>query len=81
MVKVLGSGYANCKPMEQPSLKGVDELGVQAGAIKVTDPTKYADYGVMAAHGLGKDEKTGSSGRIPCIAEISGFAALALSTV
>jgi hypothetical protein len=45
----------------------------------VTDPTQYADYGVLATPGLVINEKTVSSGRIPSLAEITTFVTTALS--
>jgi small redox-active disulfide protein 2 len=77
-IKVLGSGCANCKRLEQLTLKVVNELGADAQVIKVTDPTTYADYGVMSTPGLVVNEKTVSSGRIPSIAEITTFITSAL---
>mgnify|MGYP003573874445 CR=1 FL=1 len=79
-IKVLGSGCANCKRLEQLAHKVVDELGVEAEIIKVTDPTMYADYGVMATPGLVINEKAVSSGRIPSIPEITSFVTSALAT-
>jgi small redox-active disulfide protein 2 len=78
-IKVLGSGCANCKRLEQLTKKVVDDLGVEAEVIKVTDPTKYADYGVMATPGLVVNEETVSSGRIPSKAEITTFVTSALA--
>ena len=78
-IKVLGSGCANCKRLEQLTKKVVNELGVDAEVVKVTDPTKYADYGVMSTPGLVINEKTVSSGRIPSIPEITTFITSALA--
>ena len=77
-IRVLGSGCANCKRLEQLTRKVVNELGVEAEVVKVTDPTKYADYGVMATPGLVINEKAVSSGRIPSIPEITSFVTSAL---
>ena len=78
-IKVLGSGCANCKRLEQLTRKVVDQLGIEAEVTKVTDPTKYADYGVMATPGLVVNDKTVSSGRIPSMAEITSFVTSALT--
>ena len=78
-IKVLGSGCANCKRLEQLTRKVVDDLGVEAQVIKVTDPTKYADYGVMATPGLVVNGETVSSGRIPSVAEITTFVTSSLA--
>ena len=78
-IKVLGSGCANCKRLEQLTRKVVDDLGLEAQVIKVTDPTQYADYGVMTTPGLVVNGETVSSGRIPSIAEITTFVTSALA--
>ena len=77
-IKVLGSGCANCKQLEQLTRKVVDQLGVEAEVIKVTDPTVYADYGVMATPGLVINGKTVSSGRIPSMAEVTTYVTTAM---
>ena len=79
-IKVLGSGCANCKRLEQLTRKVVDQLGVEAEVIKVTDPTVYADYGVMATPGLVINGKTVSSGRIPSMAEVTTFVTTAMAS-
>ena len=78
-IKVLGSGCANCKRLEKLTRKVIDDLGLEAEVIKVTDPTTYADYGVMATPGLVVNEQTVSSGRIPSVAEITTFVTSALA--
>jgi small redox-active disulfide protein 2 len=78
-IKVLGSGCANCKRLEQLTKKVVDDMGVAAEVIKVSDPTEYVDYGVLATPGLVINEKTVSTGRIPSIAEITNFVTSALA--
>jgi small redox-active disulfide protein 2 len=72
-VKILGSGCANCKRLEQLTRRVVEQLGIEAEIVKVTDPTKYSDYGIMSTPGLVIGEKTVSSGRIPSMAEITAF--------
>jgi len=78
-IKILGSGCANCKRLEQIALKVVDQLGVQAEVIKVTDPNQYANYGVLATPGLVINDKTVTSGRIPSLAEVTSFVTSALA--
>ncbi|HEY89898.1 MAG TPA: thioredoxin family protein, partial [Thermoflexia bacterium] len=53
---------------------------IEAEVVKVTDPMKYADYGIMSTPGLVINEKTVSAGRIPSIAEITTFVTSALAT-
>jgi small redox-active disulfide protein 2 len=78
-IKVLGSGCPNCKRLEQLARKVIADLNIEAEVVKVTDPTQYADYGVLATPGLVINDKTVSSGRIPSLAEITTFVTTALS--
>lgn len=77
-IKVLGSGCANCKRLEQITRKVVDQLAIEAEVVKVTDATKYADYGVLSTPGLVINDETVSSGRIPSMAEVTTFITSAL---
>jgi small redox-active disulfide protein 2 len=70
-IKVLGSGCANCKRLEQIASKVVDSLGIEANIEKVTDFQKIMDYGIMSTPGLVINEKVVSYGRIPSEAEIN----------
>ncbi len=72
-IKILGSGCANCKRLEQLTHKVVDQLSIEAEVVKVTDPTTYADYGILATPGLVVNGKTVSSGRVPSMAEITTY--------
>lgn len=79
-IKVLGSGCANCKRVEQIARKVVTNLGVEAEVIKVTDYADIMAYNVLATPGLVVNEKLVSSGRIPGEAEVTTFIADALET-
>ena len=70
-IKILGSGCANCKQLEQLTRKVIDTLSIQAEVIKVTDPTTYIDYGVMSTPALVINEECLSSGRIPSMSELT----------
>jgi len=72
-IKVLGSGCANCKRLEQIASKVVDSLGIEAYIEKVTDFQKIMDYGIMSTPGLVINEKVVSYGRIPSEAEINSW--------
>jgi small redox-active disulfide protein 2 len=79
-IKILGSGCANCKRLEQIIRKVVGQLGVEARVIKITDPNAYVDYGVMATPGLVINEKTVSAGRVPSLADVTSFITSALAS-
>ena len=70
-VKVLGSGCANCKKLEESARAAVAGLGVEAQVEKVTDMADIMSYNVLSTPGLVINEKLVSSGRMPSEAEIT----------
>jgi small redox-active disulfide protein 2 len=70
-IKVLGSGCANCKTLEAVTRQVIDQLGVQADVIKVTEYPDIIAYSIMSTPGLVVNEKVVSTGRIPTPAEIT----------
>lgn len=72
-IKILGGGCANCKRLEQIARKVVENLGVEAEFIKVTNYNEIADMGVMSTPGLVVNGKVVSSGRIPAEVEIEDW--------
>lgn len=77
-IKVLGSGCANCKRVEQIAQKIVSDLGIEAEIVKVTDYNDITAYDILSTPGLVINEKVVSSGRIPMPAEVSTWVADAL---
>ena len=70
IVKVLGSGCANCKKLEALTRQAVDELGIDAEVIHVTEIADIITYGVMSTPALVVDEQVKIAGRVPSLAEI-----------
>jgi small redox-active disulfide protein 2 len=70
-IKVLGSGCANCKRVEQIARKVVEEMSLDAEIIKVTDYADIMAYNILSTPGLVVNEKVVSSGRIPTPAEVT----------
>ena len=79
-IKVLGSGCANCKRVEQIAHKVVSDMSIEAEVIKVTDYNDIMSYNVLSTPGLVINEKLVSSGRIPTPAEVTTWLADALET-
>ena len=79
-IKVLGSGCANCKRVEQIVHKVVDTMSLDAEVIKVTDYKDIMAYNILSTPGLVINEKVVSTGRIPSEAEITTFMTNALAT-
>lgn len=72
-IKILGSGCANCKKLEALARQVVEQLGVQAEVIKVTEYPDIMAYDVMSTPGLVINEKVVSYGRIPSPIEITNW--------
>lgn len=77
-IKVLGSGCANCKKLEAITRQVIEQLGIQADVIKVTEYPEIMAYNIMSTPGLVINEKVVSTGRIPSSAEITTWLADAL---
>ena len=79
-IKVLGSGCANCKRVEQIVRKVVEDRALQAEVIKVTEYPQIMKYNIMSTPGLVINEKVVSTGRIPTPAEVATWLTAALET-
>ena len=77
-IKVLGSGCANCKRVEQIANKVVAEMALEAEVIKVTDYNDIAAYNILSTPGLVINENVVCSGRIPTPAEVTTWMTTAL---
>ena len=77
-IKVLGSGCANCKRVEQIVHKVVQEMTLEAEVIKVTEYPEIMKYNIMSTPGLVINEKIVSTGRIPTPAEVMTWLADAM---
>lgn len=64
-IKILGPGCANCRRLEELARRAVEDLGMQAEIVKVSDTDGILAYDVLATPGLVINEKLVSSGRIP----------------
>ena len=72
-IKVLGSGCANCKRLEQIARKAVEDLGIEAEIEKVTNYNEIMKYPILSTPGLVINEELVSSGRIPSQEEITDW--------
>lgn len=70
IIKVLGTGCANCKTLEKYTRQAVAELGNVAEVMKVDDITKIIEYKVMRTPALVIDEKVVMDGRVPSVSEL-----------
>lgn len=70
VIKVLGTGCANCKKLEANAREAVKQLGIDAEIEKVEDIPSIMKYGVMKTPALVVDEKVKIMGRIADVEEI-----------
>ena len=73
VIKVLGSGCANCKKLEAHTKEAVAQLGVDATIEKVTDFKDIAAYGVMRTPALVVDEQVKIVGKVASVEEIKNL--------
>jgi small redox-active disulfide protein 2 len=78
-IKVLGSGCANCKRLEQIARKVVSDMALEAEIIKVTEYPDIMKYNILSTPGLVVNEKVVSSGRIPTPGEVTTWLTDALN--
>ncbi|MHB8088294.1 MAG: thioredoxin family protein [Anaerolineaceae bacterium] len=72
-IKILGSGCANCKRLEQIARKVVEDNHIEAEFEKVTDYAEIMKYPILSTPGLVINEKLVSAGRIPTEDQIAGW--------
>ena len=72
-IKVLGTGCAKCKKLEQLTHEIVAEMNIEASIEKVEDIYKIMQYGVMRTPGLVIDGKVVLSGELPKTSELKAL--------
>lgn len=73
IIKILGSGCANCKRLQAITEEVVKEMGIAPTIEKVEDIQKIMAYGVMRTPALVINEKVKVSGKIPSEDEIKKY--------
>lgn len=64
-IKVIGPGCSFCEKLETLCREVVAENGIEARIEKVTDMSKFADYGILLTPGLVINGEVKASGKIP----------------
>ena len=72
-IKVLGTGCARCKKLEQITRNVVNEMGLDATIEKVEDIYKIMQFGVMQTPALVVDGKVVMTGRLPKNEELTNL--------
>ncbi len=73
IVKVLGTGCANCKKLEAHAREAIKELGIDATVEKVEDVQGIMAYGVMKTPALVVDEQVKVMGRVASVEDIKNI--------
>lgn len=73
IVKVLGTGCANCKKLEAHAREAIKELGIDATVEKVEDVQGIMAYGVMKTPALVVDEQVKVMGRVASVEDIKSL--------
>jgi small redox-active disulfide protein 2 len=69
-IKILGSGCAKCKKLEQSAREAVAELGIDASVTKVEDIMEIMNYGIATTPAIVVDGKVLLKGRTASTDEI-----------
>lgn len=70
IIKILGSGCANCAALEKVAREAAADLGLDATFEKVTNYGEIIGYGVLRTPALVVDEKVVLAGRVPTVATV-----------
>ena len=73
IIKILGSGCANCKRLQAVTEEVIKVMGVDATIEKVEDIKMIMGYGVMRTPAIVINEKVKAFGRIPGKDEIKKY--------
>ena len=79
-IKILGSGCANCQRLEAIARQVLDQMGLEAEVVKVTEYLDIMAYHILSTPGLVINEKLVSAGRIPSAAEVTTWLTTALES-
>lgn len=70
IIKILGSGCANCKKLEEHAKEAAKQLGLDATFEKIQDYKDIVSYGVMKTPALVVDDQVKIMGRVASVDEI-----------
>ncbi|MCP4897815.1 MAG: thioredoxin family protein [bacterium] len=70
---VLGPGCPRCERLAETVKQVADEIGIEYEFEKITEITRFADFGVMMTPGFVVDGELKTQGKIPSDDEIKAF--------
>ena len=72
-VQVYGTGCPKCNQLESNARAAVEQLGIEADVVKVTDINQIASAGVMLTPALAIDGEVKVSQKVASVEEIEGW--------
>lgn len=70
-IKIFGPGCANCHKMEEMAKNAVQELGIEANIVKITDMGEIMRHGILSTPGLMVNGKLKHSGKpLPALEKV-----------
>jgi small redox-active disulfide protein 2 len=69
-LQILGTGCAKCTQLIDAAKQAADEAGIEYHIEKITDFTRFADFGVMFTPALLVDGELKVAGRVPSIEQL-----------
>ncbi len=69
-IQVLGTGCPKCKKTAEAAEAAVNELGIEAEIVKVTDLNEIMKFGVMLTPALAVDSEVKIVGKVPTVEQV-----------
>lgn len=69
-IEILGTGCPKCVKLLENTKKAVDETGIQAEVVKVSEILDIINYGIMTTPALVINGKVKIAGKVPTVDEI-----------
>ncbi|WP_318504048.1 thioredoxin family protein [Bacillus sp. T3] len=64
IIKILGTGCKNCVRLSENTEAALQELGLKADIVKITEIQDIMSYGIMSTPGLVIDDEVVSYGKV-----------------
>ena len=69
-LQILGTGCAKCNQLTAAAKQAAEETGIEYQIEKITDFTRFADFGVMFTPALVVDGELKVAGKVPSVEEL-----------
>lgn len=69
-IQILGTGCPKCNQLEAHARQAIEELGLSAEILKISDLQEIISFGVMLTPGFAIDGDVKSSGKLLSVEEI-----------